>query len=93
MTFIKLCSIDSRNEQSPTCEVVYETKESSFQTSPTDSSRLAQLGEHGTDDEIFEEIYFVLCNLRSVRNASDWPKVKNSTVNTFPYFLPHLSYL
>ena len=30
---------------------------------------------------IFDEIYFVLCNLRSVRksnrNASDWPIVKN----------------
>ena len=47
--FIKSCSIDSRNKQSPTCEVVHETKESSLQTSPTDSS-LAQLVEHGTDD-------------------------------------------
>ena len=49
MTFIKSCSIDSRNKQSPTCEVVHKTKESSLQTSPTDSS-LAQLEEHGTDD-------------------------------------------
>ena len=48
-TFIKSCSIDSRNKQSPTCEVVYGTKESSLQTSPTDSP-LAQLGEHGADD-------------------------------------------
>ena len=47
--FIKSCSIDSRNKQSPTCEVVHETKESSLQTSPTDSP-LAQLVEHGTDD-------------------------------------------
>ena len=47
--FIKSCSIDSRNKQSPTCEVVHETKESSLQPTPTDSS-LAQLGEHGTDD-------------------------------------------
>ena len=46
---IKSCSIDSRNKQSPTCEVVHGIKESSLQTSPTDSS-LAQLGEHGTDD-------------------------------------------
>ena len=48
-TFIKSCSIDSRYKQSPTFEVVHGTKESSLQTSPTDSS-LAQLGEHGTDD-------------------------------------------
>ena len=47
--FIKSCSIDSRNKQSPTCEVVHGTKESSLQTSPTYSS-LAQFGEHGTDD-------------------------------------------
>ena len=47
--FIKSCSIDSRNKQSPTCEVVRRTKESPLQTSPTDSS-IAQLGEHGTDD-------------------------------------------
>ena len=75
-TFIKSCSIDSRNKQSPTCEVVHGTKESSLQTSPTDSL-LAQLVEHRTDDlevvssnpmgTIFDEIYFVLCNFRSVR--------------------------
>ena len=47
--FIKSCSIDSRNIQSPTCEVVHETKESSLQTSPTDSL-LAQLVERGTYD-------------------------------------------
>ena len=47
--FIKSCSIDSRNKQSPTCEVVHKTKESSLQKSPTDSS-LAQLAEHGIDD-------------------------------------------
>ena len=75
--FIKSCSIDSRNKQSPTCEVVHGTKESSLQTSLTDSL-LAQLGGHWTDDlevvefktllgTIFDEIYFVLCNLRSVR--------------------------
>ena len=43
------CSIDSRNKQSPTCEVVHGTKESSLQKSPTDSS-LAQLAEQETDD-------------------------------------------
>ena len=46
---MKLCFIDSRNKQSPTCEVVHETKESSLQRSPTDSW-LAQLSEHQTDD-------------------------------------------
>ena len=30
MAFIKLCSIDSRNEQSPTCEVVHETNKAHF---------------------------------------------------------------
>ena len=74
--FIKSCSIDSRNKQSPTCEVVHETKGSYLQTSPTDSL-LAQLVEHGTDDlevvssnptgTFFEEMYFVLCKFRSVR--------------------------
>ena len=72
--FIKSCSIDSRNKQSPICEVTHGTKESSLQTSPTDSS-LAQLVEHRTDDlevqpplgTIFDDIYFVLCNFRSVR--------------------------
>ena len=49
IAFIKSCSTDSRNKQSPTCEVVHGTKESSLQTSPTESL-LAQLGEHGTDD-------------------------------------------
>ena len=48
-TFIKSCSIDFRNKQSPTCEVVHDTKENSLQKSPTDSS-LAQLSEHQTDD-------------------------------------------
>ena len=47
--FIKSCSIDSRNKQSPTCEVMHETKESSLQQSTTDSS-LAQSVQHSTDD-------------------------------------------
>ena len=46
---MKSYSFDSRNKQSPTCEVVHETKESSLQKSPTDSS-LAQSAEHWTDD-------------------------------------------
>ena len=54
---------------------MHETKESSLQRSPADSC-LAQLAEHLTDDqgvmgsnvgEILDEIYFVLCNFRSVR--------------------------
>ena len=44
--FIKSCS---RNEQSPTCEVVHETKLTSDISFPTDSL-LAQLAERGTDD-------------------------------------------
>ena len=69
--FIKSCSIDARNKQSPTCEVVLETKESSLQTSPIDSL-LAQLVSMGLMiwrlwvqiplGTIFDEIYFVLCN-------------------------------
>ena len=59
--------------------MVHETKESSLQKSPTDSS-LAQLTEHETDDmEVmgsnptgsnFDKIYFVLCNFRSVAATS-----------------------
>ena len=47
---MKSCSIDSRNKQSPTYEVVHETKESSLQKSLTDSS-IAQLAEQETDDQ------------------------------------------
>ena len=47
--WIKSCSIDPRNKQSPTCEVLHETKENSLQTSPTESC-LAQSVEHETDD-------------------------------------------
>ena len=47
--FIKSCSIDSRNEQSPTCEVVHETRLTSEISFPTDSL-LAQLAEHGAGD-------------------------------------------
>ena len=46
--FIKSYSIDSKNKQNPTCEMVHETKERSLQKSPTFSS-LAQLAEHETD--------------------------------------------
>ena len=66
--------------------MVHETKESSLHRSPT-YSLLAQLAEHKTDDlkvvssnstgAIFDEIYFVLCNFRSDRNASDFFIVKN----------------
>ena len=55
---------------------------------PQPNSDLAQLGEQETDDlevvssnpgggEIFDEIYFILCNFTSDRNASDWAIVKN----------------
>ena len=72
--------------------MVHETKESPFKKSPTDSS-LAQLAEGemirklwvqtplGT---IFDEIYFVVCNFRSVRlsdrNVSDFLFLKNPIV-------------
>ena len=84
MAFIKSCSIDSRNKQSPTCEVVHETKESSLQTSPTDSS-LAQLVEHGTNDtEVVSSnptgnIFCVTLNL------SDRPNMKNSMLHTMTF--------
>ena len=47
--FTKSCFIDSRNKQSPTCEVVHETKFTSEISFPTDSL-LAQLAERETDD-------------------------------------------
>ena len=77
--------------------MVHETKESSLQKSPTDSS-LAQLAEQETDDQevvrsnptgaIFDKFYFVLCNFKSIRksdrNMSDWPIVKNlNEMNSF----------
>ena len=49
---LKSCSIDSRNERSPTCEVVHETKLTSEISYPTDSC-LAQLAEHYSDDPEF----------------------------------------
>ena len=45
MAFMKPCTIDSRNEQSPTCEVVHETKLTSEISYPTNSC-LPQLVEH-----------------------------------------------
>ena len=87
---ISSCSIDSRSKKIQRCEVVHETKESSLQKYPTDSS-LAQLAEHVTDDpEVVsskcenDEIYCVLYNSRSVRwsdrNASDFLITKNPSV-------------
>ena len=45
MAFIKSCSIDSRNNQSPKCEVVHETKLTSEIFCPT-RIMLAQSVEH-----------------------------------------------
>ena len=78
--------------------MVNETKESSLQKSPTDSS-LAQLGEQETDDQDvmgsnptggnFDKIILVLCNFRSVRysdrNASDWPIEKYPIIHLLIY--------
>ena len=47
--FIKTCSINSRNEQSPTCEVVHETKLTSEISFKRDCL-IAQLAERETDD-------------------------------------------
>ena len=49
MAFVKSCSIDSRNKQSPTCEVVHETKSTSEISCPTDCC-LAQLVRHWPED-------------------------------------------
>ena len=86
---IKSCSIDSRNEPSPTCEVVHETKLTSEISCATDSC-LAQLSEHWSLDlkvvssnptgGIFDEIYFALCNFKSVR-LSDRSKTQFSCNN------------
>ena len=70
--FIKSCSIDSRNEQNPTCEVVHETKLTSEISFPTDSL-LAQLAEPGTDDlEVVGSIpgrdnFFLFCSSPSMQ--------------------------
>ena len=67
---IKSCSIDSRNELSPRCEVVHETKLTSEIFFPTDSC-LAQSVEHWTDDlEIVSSIpsrdNFLFCSSPSM---------------------------
>ena len=68
---------------SPTCEVVHVTKLAS-EIYPTDSC-LVQLVDRVMIQRlwvqtslmaIFDKIYFVLCNLRSDRNASDFLIVK-----------------
>ena len=50
MAFIKSCSIHSRNDQSPKCEVVYEIKLTSEIFWPTHTC-LAQSVEHRNDDQ------------------------------------------
>ena len=82
MAFIKSCSIDSRNDQSPKCEVVHETKLTSEVFWPT-YTRLAQSVEHDPDPEVlgstlaFDEYVFALpcvetCQItRIVKNPTD----------------------
>ena len=64
INFVKNCPQSGLNSQPP------DHQSHALPKFPTDSS-LAQLAEHGTDDlevvTIFDEIYFVLCNFRSVR--------------------------
>ena len=50
MASIKSCYIDSRNDQSPKCEVVHETKYTSEISCPTHTC-LAQSVEHQSDDQ------------------------------------------
>ena len=98
MAFIKSCSIDSRNEQSPTCEVVHETKLTSEISCPTDSC-LAQLVRHWPEDPDvlvsiptggnFWRIFFCssLCK-DLLDNLTETPIVKNSIAQcyTFPFW-------
>ena len=78
--FIQSCSIDSRNEQSPTCEVVHETEHTSEISFPTDSL-LAQLAECVTDDlEVVGSIpgsdnFFIL--LFSFNAGRIWQEISN----------------
>ena len=82
---------------SPTCEVVHETKESSLQKSPTDSS-LAQLAEHETcDPEVVSSnptggnfltkfiLFHVTLDLSD--NLTEMRIVKNSIVIVQLYYL------
>ena len=81
---IKSCSIDYRNEQSPTCEVVHETKLTSEISFPTDSL-LAQLAEHGTDDlEVVDSIpgkdnfFYIALFLQCWQDpATMWQEISN----------------
>ena len=83
MTFIKSCSIDSRNEQSPTYEVVHETKLTSEISCPTDSC-LAQLVEHKSEDlEVLVsiptgsiEFFTIGISVRLSDRSLDWEEQK-----------------
>ena len=81
--FVKSHSIDSRNEHSPTCEVVHETKLTSEISFPKDSL-LAQLAESGTDDlEVVgsilgrDNIFFALLLQCCQDPATIWQEISN----------------
>ena len=84
MAFIKSCSIDSRNEQNPTCEVVHETNKAHFRNLLSNRF-LPQLVRHWTEDpEVLVSIptggnFFCssLCKDLS-DNLTEMPIVKNS---------------
>ena len=82
---LKSCSIESRNEQSPICEVVHETKFISEISCPTDSC-LAQLVRHWSEDpEVLVSILvllFPVCEDLS-DNLTETPIVKNSNINNY----------
>ena len=101
MAFIKSCSIDSRNNQSPTCEVVHETKLTSEISCPADSC-LAQLVEHWNEDlEVVGSILtgdnfnFAFFHQYWQNSARIWQKIVNyrktrMSVDSFEFFEPHI---
>ena len=71
IAFIKSCSIDSRNEQSPTCEVVHETNKAHFRNLLPNRFLPSSVGKalawrsggpvfQSILGAIFDEIYFAL---------------------------------
>ena len=98
LLIIKSCSIDSRNDQSPTCEVVHETKLTSEISCPTDSC-LAQLVRHWPEDSEdlvsipnegnFWLIFFGFSLCKDLSdNLTETPIVKYSNLFNILQYLP-----
>ena len=98
MAFTKSCSIDSRNEQSPTCEMVHETNKAHFSSEiscPTDSC-LTQLVRHWPKDpeilvsnptggNFWRNVFCSSVYKDLSDNLTETPIVKNSIIVTiFP---------